>query len=186
MLLELIDPPTEEPVSLAEVKAHLRVLHDDEDEAIERFARAARRAVELRGGVSLTSQGWRLSLDRAPQGVLTLPRIPVFSVEAVGFVGRNGAFEAVSPEHYDLQTGPAGRLALRGAAPWPPREVGAFRVDFTAGWPGPSEVPEELKLAVKMLAAHFFENRQAVGPERVFAAPEAVDALIAPYRSMRI
>jgi hypothetical protein len=37
-----------------------------------------------------------------------------------------------------------------------------------------------------MLAAHFYENRAGAAIERVFATPLAVDALIAPWRELRL
>jgi uncharacterized phiE125 gp8 family phage protein len=186
MSLQLLIPPTEEPLSLDELKAHLRVLSDDEDAAVLQYGEAARRAVEARGGLALVAQGWRLVLDRLPNGVLTLPRAPVFSIDAVTLIDKTGAASVIPPEHYDYETGAMGRIVARGLWPQSARLIGGVRIDFTAGWADASEVPSELKLAVKMLAAHFFENREGAAAERVFAVPQAVDALIAPYRQARL
>ncbi|MGE0409794.1 MAG: head-tail connector protein [Amphiplicatus sp.] len=186
MSLQLITPPTEEPVTLADMKAHLRIVHDDEDDAIEAYARSARRAVEARGGLALCAQVWRLTLDKWPQGILTLPRAPVFSIDTVTVIDRDGIATSVDPALYDLQTGTLGRLIARGTWPHTARLIGGVRVDFTAGWASPADTPEELKLAVKMLAAHFFENREGAAADRIFSTPQAVDALIAPYRQMRL
>lgn len=185
MSLELIAPPAAEPVALAEMKAHLKIEHSDEDALIAGFAAAARRAVEARGGLALIAQGWRLTLGRPPQGAIALPRSPVFALDGVFLLAKGGAAEPVDPTLYDYEIGPRGRLVLSGVS-WPARLVGAVRVDFTAGWAGASSVPEELKLAVKMLAAHFYENREGAAAERVFATPLAVDALIAPWRELRL
>lgn len=186
MLLTLHTPPAEEPVPLADLKAHLRVAHDDEDALIAGLGAAARRAVEARAGIALMPQTYRLVLDDAPQGVLLLPRGPVFALLAVAVVNREGVAAPVDPSLYDFAPGLVATLASRGVFPRTELLAGGYRVDFSAGFAGAAAVPEELKLAVKMLAAHFYENREAAAPERVFAAPAAADALIAPYRRVRL
>jgi uncharacterized phiE125 gp8 family phage protein len=186
MSLELIAPPTAEPITLAEMKAHLRVAHGDDDAAIAAFARAARRAVEARGALALLTQGWRLTLDRLPESAFSLPRAPVVSIDALAIVSRGGSAEVVDPDLYDVELGPHARIIVRGALPLTFRRIAGARIDFTAGWTVSDSVPEELKLAIKMLAAHFYENREGAAAERIFAVPQAVDALIAPYRQVRL
>lgn len=186
MSLTLIAPPADEPVSLGELKDHLRVTESAEDALIASLGAAARRAVEARAGLALMAQGWRLTLDRAPTAIMSLPRAPVLSLDDVSAIDRTGAATSIDPDLYDFESGPRARLITRGF--WPPtsRRVGGIRIDFTAGWTDAGSVPEELKLAVKMLAAHFYENRESVAAERVFAAPQAVDALIGPWRRIAL
>jgi uncharacterized phiE125 gp8 family phage protein len=59
----LVTPPTIEPVSLAEAKAHLRVTEADDDALIAGYILAARHAAEsyIRG--ALITQTWDYSLD---------------------------------------------------------------------------------------------------------------------------
>lgn len=186
MSLTLITPPAAEPVSLAELKAHLRIEHSDDDAAITAYGLAARRAVEARGGLALMLQGWRMTLNEAPQGMLTLPRAPVFSIDAVDVLSRDGTSEPVDTDLYDFEPGAPGRFIARGLWPYTDRRLGGVRIAFTAGWASAADTPEELKLAIKMLAAHFYENRESVAAEKVFATPQAVDALIAPWRLVRL
>ncbi len=46
----LTTPPAIEPVTLAEAKAHLRIVHNDEDDAISRMIMSARRHLEQQTG----------------------------------------------------------------------------------------------------------------------------------------
>ena len=55
-----------EPVTLAEVKAHLRLDHASEDELLGGLIRAAREEVERATGLALIDQDWRLVIDEWP------------------------------------------------------------------------------------------------------------------------
>lgn len=186
MSLSLIVPPAEEPITVADLRAHLRLDDDADEGALPGFIAAARRAVEARGGLALIAQVWRLEFDRAPARELVLPRSPVSAILSVETIGADGGAQAIAPELYETVAGPVGRVLAR--APWPRlgRELAAYRIEFAAGWANAAAAPEELKLAVRMLAGHFFENREGAAAERIFAVPQAVDALIGPHRRVRL
>ncbi len=181
MSLTLLSPAAAEPVTLAETKEHLRVTDAADDAFIAGVLAAAVRAVEARGGLALMTQGWRLTLDAAPDETLILPLAPVQSVDAVTV-----SAAAVDPSAYEVALGAPSRL--RVAAPWPTpaRAIDDVAIDFTAGYAAAADVPGPLKHAVLMLAAHFYENRESAGEARVYSVPRSVDALIAPYREFRL
>ncbi|MHA7873527.1 MAG: head-tail connector protein [Hyphococcus sp.] len=186
MSLTLLSPPAVDAVSLAEMKAHLRLTSADEDALVTAALMSAARAVEARGRLALTPQQWRLALDAVPAETVFLPLAPVASVDAVSVIDSAGAPQAVDASRYETALGAPGRV--RPAAPWPAPGVAVdgVRIDFTAGYADAASVPAPLKQAVKLLAAHFFETREAAGAERIFNVPQTVDALIAPYREMRL
>lgn len=66
MASALITPPAEEPVTLAEAKAHLRVDIADDDMLISGLIVAARQYAETITRRALVTQSWRLALDRFP------------------------------------------------------------------------------------------------------------------------
>jgi uncharacterized phiE125 gp8 family phage protein len=70
----LVEGPAVEPVSLADMKAHLRVDDDAEDALIEGLVKAARLMVEAASRRLLVSQTWRVLLDRWPEGGTLLLR----------------------------------------------------------------------------------------------------------------
>ena len=66
MPLQLVTPPAEEPVSLAEAKLHLRVDFPNEDALITALIAAARQAAETLTGRQLVTARWKLVLDSFP------------------------------------------------------------------------------------------------------------------------
>ncbi len=103
MTIALITPPALEPLSLGEVKTHLRVDHDHEDALIADTLKAARQYVEFASGQRLMTQMWRVYSDAPPQGPsIRLPLGPVQRVDAVTCYDGNGTAQALDPSAYRL------------------------------------------------------------------------------------
>lgn len=184
MTLLITTPPTVEPVSVAELKAELRVTIDAEEALIAALITAARQRIEAELGLALVSTGFRQSFDRAPDGPIPLARAPLISVEAVAVKGAAG-WAALDPSAYiarigarDAQIAP---VSLVWPTPVPPIE--GVRVDYTAGFGATADaVPAPLQRAILALAAHAFDHRGEEAP-----APIAlVEPWLAPYRRMRL
>ncbi|MGD9799707.1 MAG: hypothetical protein AB7F91_06265 [Parvularculaceae bacterium] len=173
MSLTLTSPPSAEPVSLADLKEHLKVDGAIDDALIAGLGLAARQTIEARWRIAMAPQSWRLTLGRAPECAVILPISPVLAIDAVGVL-RNGVTEALPAGAYDAQIGDVGRVKLKTSVP------GALVISFTTGWPDVASIPDPLKLAIKVLAAHLYENREGEP-----TAPD-IAALIAPYRQVRL
>ena len=191
MTAALITGPALEPVSLADVKAHLRVDGDDDDLLLQAAIVSARYHVETLTRRFLIEQTWRVYLDAWPRKrIVRLPPAPLISVDAVTVYDANGDPQTVDPDDYEVDTAAVpGRVILAAAAPAPTaRAVNGIEIDVTVGY-GPSsvDVPAALRQAVLMLVTHWYEHRGAVGHDlAVLVAPLGFEALVAPYRILSL
>ena len=81
-LLELVTAPTALPVSLAEVKAQLRIEHDDENTYLNRLIDVGIGMVDAKGilGQGLITQTWAQWMANSPPREVALQLGPVQSV----------------------------------------------------------------------------------------------------------
>lgn len=174
-------------------KAHLRLgrgfTSDTVQEAVlESFLRAALSSVEARTGKVLISRDftWTLLRWSARDGEM-LPVGPVSSVTEVALLDANGAASVVDPLRYWLEKDvhfPV--LRGRSLGLMDPVEGGTIRVRFTGGFgPAWEDLPPDLAQAVLLLAAHFYENREATGLG-AGCMPFGVTSLLQRYRPMRL
>jgi len=169
--LTLQTAPDTEPITLAELKAHIDYTASDRDDYLNALIAVSRRYVERRTERSLYTQTWQLALDSFPGnlGTIVLPRGPVQSITTVAYVDSNGDDQTVSADDYQLDNNrePA-RLAPARTSTWPssdPDTLAAVKITYVTGWDDEANIPDDFKHAIKLLASHFFENPSAVTVE---------------------
>jgi uncharacterized phiE125 gp8 family phage protein len=187
----LITPPAVEPITLADAKAYLRVAHSDDDNVIGALIAGARSHVEAQTRRALITQTWRLVRDAwPPEGRIAVVPAPLQSVVAARVYHDDGSAQSIDVQAFvaDKASAPAS-IAF---APWslaaPGRAVGGIEIDVEVGYGAAgTNVPEPLRQAVRVLVAHWYENRGlvAIGHD-VAVLPAAVAALIAPYRVLSL
>ena len=179
----LLEGPSVEPLLLAEAKAYLRLDSDDEDDLLGALIAAARVAVESDIRRVLIEQSWRAIVESWPEDGLALPVVPVISVDVVRSIDADGNATVLDPERYDFDVADGSAALLD-----PELGTAEYEVDFTAGY-GTSgvDVPQPLRLAMRLLVTHWFENRSAVtlGTDAA-STPLAYRELITPYRRMAL
>lgn len=193
--LEVLEAPAVEPLSLDEVKLHLRVDTPDEDDLISALIVAAREWTETYCRRSWIQRTLKLRLDYFPPEIL-LPRGPVVAVESISFIGSNGTTAEVDPLIYvvDPYSLP-GRIRPALGSAWPVvmAALNAVEVTYDAGYPAPApldapepnaipealNVPQSAKAAMKLLIGGWYENREHVAEKAPVEVPLAVKALLA-------
>ena len=175
MRLVLVVPPAATPITLAEVKAQARVEHDDEDLLLQHYIDAATAWLDGPAGIlgrCLVTQTWRAEFN-AVTGPIRLP-FPDTVIDSAVFTDAEGG-ELIHA--FELQDQ---RLLLR--------PVSGFgrpaAITFTAGYGAPTDVPAAIRQAMLLLVTQWYEYRQVTGAGA--ALPFAVEALLAPYRRVRL
>lgn len=188
---KLVTGPAVLPVSANELGAHLRLNQVDgaypEESLLEDLISGATEFVETETGLSLIEQTWAYYLDSPPivsdglgwwdgvrQGAITqettkaleLPRAPLISITDVKYYDDEDTESTYDADNYYADTASEpGRLALRRSAVWPSniRAVNGLVITYKAGYGAdPTDIPFQLRQAVKVIAAHWYEYREAM------------------------
>jgi len=185
-------PPALEPLSLPEVKAHLKVDTILDDDLLTRLILTARQQVESLIDKVLISQSWKIYLDNWPaDGEIKLPVCPVMQVDDLRTYSADDIAAVVDPSHYyvDLAATPQ-RLVLRGSRTWlkPGRSVNGIEIEVTAGYGSDGDsVPAPLREAMLLLIAQWYENRQPDCESHPSTpVPAILQQLFAPYKKVRL
>lgn len=189
MTLTRLLAPATLPVTTEQMADHLRlptaapeVAQTDELTAL---IRTATTAIERRIDGALIAQGWLWRIA-AQCRIRDLPLAPVISVDSIALVAPDGTSTPWTGWH--LEPGPLRpRLAIApGRRGLPIPSGGHAEIRFTAGFgPEPADIPDDLRHAVQLLAAHYYENREAAS-HPLAALPLGVATLIAAHRPIRI
>jgi len=165
--------------------SHCRILTTDADVAtMTGFILAAREYVETACRRVIAQQQWLMTVNQFPgrqvddarpptwrYGIFRLPFPPLISVDVVQYVDPSISMIAqpfplttLDPSfyQYDAYSEP-GLLAPSPYNVWPatsPLAFQAVQVTFTAGWTAVNLVPQRIKQAIMMLAAHLWEHRE--------------------------
>lgn len=164
--LKLKTPPAVEPVSLAELKLFLRIDHSDDDELIQSLITAARQYCELVQNRSYITQTWQFYLDDWPtQGYIELPRPPLQAADiSVKYTSAAGTEYTFAAENYHVDVSFVGKIVLAYGKTWPTISLKTslpICIEYKAGYgDAATTVPETVKQAIKMLAGHWYENRE--------------------------
>lgn len=193
MGLVLLTGPAEEPVTVDEAKAHLRVDSAADDALIGSLITGAREYVESFLRRALVTQTWDLFMDEFPAGdVVELPWPRLRTVESIQYHDAAGSSTTFSSSNYivDAVSEP-GRVVLKSGVSWPAvelRAVNGFQVRFTAGYGGASAVPQGVKRAILLLVGAMYENREEVIVAQgvsIASLPFGTWALLRPHRVYR-
>ena len=121
--------------------------------------------------------------NRLPNTWWTLwpPRNPVQSVTSIHYVDLSGTTQLLSSTQYLVDTTSSQcRISPAFGQYWPPTLMrqDAVSVVFVAGY---TTVPSAIRLAICQLAAHWFDQREAVSFDSPTVVPMAVTSLLDSY-----
>lgn len=186
------------------------------DSVLTGFLKAARRRAENHCRIAFVTQTWKYSRDGwagfdtlyAHRGFpqIEIPKPPFQSIVSIQYVDVAGVTQTLAdaPTGFQLDPGadtlPA-RIVPPYAQPWPPvrRIPNNVIITFVAGYgvgAGAKDaqnnaianaVPDDLQLAIKMTAAHWYENREitaAGGSQALEEIPFGATMILNDYRCL--
>jgi len=180
--------PSVEPVVTADQKTWMRVDGTDEDTLIGSLAAAARAYVEMATSRQCITATWVLKLKNFPAGDIVLPIFPLQSITSIKYYDSNDTQQTWSSALYDVDTAmEPGRIRPVSGEDYPSDVRGYtddIEITFVSGdGDAASDVPDGVLAAIKILAANWFENREANTPIGLTPVPMSLESLIWQYRS---
>jgi len=184
----LLTAPAVEPVTLDEAKAFLRVEHNDDDEVIAALVAGSRIHIEAQTRRALITQGWRLSADAWPaDGRFPVRPAPLKALAAARVFDFESVAQNIDTQAFVADLANSALIFAPWAVPAPGRLAAGIELDVTVGYGDAAiDVPEALRQAIRLLTAHWYENRGLAAVGTVTVLPSTVAALIAPYRVLAL
>jgi uncharacterized phiE125 gp8 family phage protein len=179
----IVTSPTEEPVTLVELKEELRIDSDntDFDVKLTRGIKAARERAEHYLDRALITQTWDLFMDRFADAI-EIPLPPLQSVSSITYIDDSGVQQTLSTDVYTVDTAAEpGIVRLAYGQAWPSVrcQANAVTIRFVAGYGDQADVPDDIKEAILTISAERHENPAA-------ELSPAVQSLLWPYRVLRV
>lgn len=183
-------PDTALPV--AEFRDHLQLgsgFADDglQDAVLYPQLRAALASIESKTGKALLTRSFKLVVTAwRDLGSQVLPMAPVSSITSLSITDMNDGSEAVAPSAFQLRPDTHAPVLHSLGISLPTIPVGGTaEIEFEAGFGTWGQVPGDLKQAVMMLAAHYYENRTPTA-QRVADLPLSVAAICRRHTPVRL
>ncbi len=189
MPVSIISPPAVLPITLPQIKQHLRIDHGSDDEYLTSLGESATAHVEAEIRQSLIVRDVRQFVDASAPGTSLLIEVfPVISITSVTGFKLDGEPEIISSENYRL-----GRdhfvFTLEFtrnfyASSYP----NGLEVDITCGYGASGvDVPSNITRALLLLIAHWYEHRGAQSAsDETAIIPSGLEALLNPVRRKKL
>ncbi len=186
---ELVAAPASEPLSLTELKLHLRVDFTDDDAIITSLGIAARQWFETALDRQLVTATWKVRLPYFVGREIELPYPPLRSVGSIVYKDSGLVNRTLSSAYYTaIINRTPGVVRLNETYSWPVTGIDPFAVTITfdAGYGAAAAVPDLAKAGIKLLVGAWYENREAVTTNvAMMPVPLGVDSIVAACRAYR-
>ena len=186
--------PAQEPIGLEEMKDWVREDSADNDATIAGNIIAARRWVERLTHRAFITQTYVYKISRFPGPITTVIELPggkTKTLTSIAYLDTEGDSQTWASANYiaDLVSEPA-LVGLAYNIDWPSIREWSLPITITydAGYgDDPGDVPEDLRTAIKILAAELYENREdSIVGATIASVPWGVKMHADSYRIHRV
>jgi len=162
MTTRRISIPSDIPVDLDDMKAHLRVTSGDEDALITTLINVAMSEIEALSSRCVAPAGYTLFAPPPRLGEIFLEVTPARALSQIEVVRPDGEREILDLTKFTLTDHPDTPSVIGNFGSLA-RRSDAVRITYQAGYGDTaSDTPPDLAHAIKLLAAHRFEVREEV------------------------
>lgn len=181
--LELVTGPATASLTLAEVKAQLRIDSDDEDTLLGNLIHVAEAHVDGLGdlGRAMITQTWAQWENQSP-GWVRLRMTPVQSLTSVQYYDTEGTLQTATLSDFELwRDGDFMLCKPKDGSQWPTADSrpDAIKITYVAGFGDAiTDIPESIRQAMLMLIAHLYENRESATEAKLMSTPMGYDMLM--------
>lgn len=201
----IVTQPAIEPVSGNQVRNHLKIEYDEDNDMIVSLIVAARQFVEDYTGTALMTQTLKLSLDGVSEydvplrdglyvgkesyyqkRIIYLPHPPLVSVTHIKTFADDNTESTFAASNYHVDAnGTPGRIVLKDGQNWPTnlRYPNGIEVTYVTGYSTQQDVPKPLQFAIMQYINYLYENRGEMGTDAP-GGPPSVRGLLQGYRVM--
>ncbi len=180
-----ITPNLDLVVSAEEVKSFLRVTHALDDVLIAQLILSAQQTLERYLGRFFLPTQISIWFDRCElESPLTLPYANHIITSITYYDHDSNEHSLTNEDYWTDNAGDVNRIvftdisAIKSAC----RANNALVVASTSGYADVDAIPVPLRLAVKQLVAHFYDNREIVTNTTISEIPQTAFDLSYPYR----
>jgi uncharacterized phiE125 gp8 family phage protein len=165
---QIISPPTDYPISVADAKKQVELPADapSHDDHFGRLIAAATRYLQDQTYRQFLVATYKFFYDQFPPGMaeLFVPRAPLVSITSIAYLDTAGVSQTMPTADYQVATNCLpGRVSLKalGARRWPQalQQGQAITITAVCGYATAADVPEDVKLVLLWLVNEWFNGR---------------------------
>lgn len=184
MALVLVTPPGSQPVTLDDAKLQCRIPEADttHDVLLAKYVENAAETIERATGSRLGEHTMRLELDGFPSGEIDLCVYPVISITSVEYDDTANVTQGLNVDADYWQDLGGMYPKLKPVTSWPATMAGkpaSVRITMQVGFT--TDLPPDIRHAVLIRVAEYFQNNAESSQQESFAAETTVKALLSTY-----
>lgn len=166
--LVLTTEPLIRPITREEVKEHLRIdaTNTSEDPFIDSLILMATEYFQSRSWRQLITATFTQYFDDFPPNHFELDKPPLQSITTIKYQDINNVQQTLAISVFEVDTfSEVGRVVLADGESFPEvfDTINAVQVEYKAGFGDTRDnVPDLIKSTIKLIVAHFYENRDMV------------------------